>query len=220
MRADPSPKVRERAGFTIIELLIASAVIAIVLGATTALLAQSYRAYQLNQQLSERQQEIEGAVKILSYDVALAGYRGNTLTDVARTFDDPTIQVFTGGASAGEGASDRLVVRYFEDTDRLFGGTDACGSPCVVTYDVDDDGGTLLLYRQEGTSEERGIVQEVESFRVLQYITRAGQPCTFGALEEGCPAFPNDLAGLNIEIRFTNGGTWRFPVGITNAQNP
>jgi len=218
MPADLPSRARARSGFTILELLIAGAVIAIVLGATTALLARSYQAYQLNQELSERQQEIEGAVKILSYDVALAGYRGNTLADVARTFGAPTIRVFSGGATAGAG-SDRLEVRYFEDTDRLFGGDDACGSPCVVTYDVDDDNGTLLLYRQEGTSEERGIVQQVESFRVLQYISRAGQTCTFGAVEEGCPTFPENLAGLNIEIRFSDGGTWRFPVGITNTQN-
>lgn len=219
MPAETSPNPRAtRAGFTLIELLIAALVIAVVLGATSALLASSYRSYRLNQQLSERQQEIEGAVKILSYDIALAGYRGATLADMSRTFGDPTIEVGKGLATAP--GSDRLVVRYFEDEDRLFGGDEVCGSPCVVTYDVDADGDVLLLYRQEGDSDERGIVQQVESFRVVEYITRAGLSCSFVSPLPTCPPFPEDLAALNIEIRFTEGGTWRFPVGITNAQIP
>ena len=219
MRADAAAhRAQRRTGFTVIELLVASAVIAVVLGATTALLARSYQAYRLNQELSERQQEIEAAVKILSYDVALAGYRGTGAADMTRTFAAPTIQVFTGGAAAA--GSDRLVVRYYEDTDRLFDGGDSCGSPCVVTYDVDDQDGDVLLFREEGTAGVRGIVQQVQSFRVLQYIARGGQTCTFGDVEPGCPPFPEDLAALNVEIRFRDGAVWRFPIGITNPQNP
>ena len=218
---EPAPVVlRTRVGFTVIELLIAALVMSVILLATTGLLVQSNQAYRVNELASERQQEIEAAVKILSYDLALAGYRGTTSAAFGENvFTDATVEVEKGGAAAA--GSDKLIVRYFEDTDRLFGGQDTCGTPCVVTYDVDDEGGVLLLYRREGTSEERGIVQEVRSFVVRQYITRAGKRCPFvGADPEKCPPFPEDLAALNVEITFTDGGVWRFPVGVSNPQSP
>ena len=218
---EPVPVVlRSRAGFTIIELLIAALVMSVILLAATGLLVQSNQAYRVNELASERQQEIEAAVKILSYDLALAGYRGTTPAAYgANVFTDATVEVDKGGATAT--GSDKLIVRYFEDTGRLFGGQDTCGTPCIVTYDVDDEDGVLLLYRQEGTAEERGIVQEVESFIVRQYITRAGKRCPFeGADPEECPPFPEDLAALNVEITFSDGGMWRFPVGVSNPQSP
>lgn len=206
-----------RQGFTLLELLIAAAITTIVLLAVSGLLGTSTRATAAHEVASERQQEIEAAVKILSYDLALAGYRG---TDpgafAANTFSAPTIEVLKEGATAS--GNDMLIIRYFEDEARLFGGADTCGSPCIVTYDVDaGEDGQLLLYRQEGSSDERGIVQEVDSFLVRTLFRRSGTPFPLDDVT-GSVAVPDDAAALNIEITFTDGTVWRFPVGLTNPQ--
>lgn len=198
-------------GFTVVELVIASAIFAVILGTITWYFTTSNRAMALNEELSDRQQEVEAAINVLSYDLALAGYKGTTPTDIARSFGAPSLAI---EKNVGAGGSDRLIIRYFEDSDRLFGGANTCGSPCVVTYEVDSDDGENNLYRQEGTSPERGIVQRVDHFRVIQYILRDG------TLEEitSTSSAPSNLAGLNIEIAFSTGGLWRFPVGISNEQ--
>lgn len=210
------PTGREEEGFTLLELLLAATIVALILAAMGGLLATSSRATGAHEAASKRQQEIEAAVKILSYDLGLAGYRGTTPAEFAvNTFSDPTIEVLKSGATAS--GNDRLVIRYFEDTERLFGGADTCGRPCVVTYDIDSgEDGTLLLYRQEGNSEERGIVQEVDRFLVCTLFRRSGTPISLDSAPAGSVAIPEDLAALNIEITFTDGTVWRFPVGVTN----
>lgn len=200
------------AGFTLIELLVATAVFMILVGALTAYFVSSSRGYRTTETVSDRQQEVSAAVNLMAYDLQLAGYRGTTPTDLARTFTGSTVVVTK---AVGGGASDRLDVQYFEDSRHLYGADDTCGSPCTVTYGVQNDAsGQPYLYRQEGSAAARGIVQSVEHFKVLQYIRRDGSLVDAAA---GTPV-PDDLGGLNIEIAFATGGLWRFPVGVSNDQ--
>jgi len=201
----------QAAGFTVLELLIASAVFVLVVGALAAYFATSTKGMQAMESISNRQQELEAAVNVMSYDVALSGYKGTTPDDVARTFGGSTLLVEKG---VGPADSDRLRIQYFEDTSRLFGGANTCGSPCVVTYEVDEEDGRLNLYRQEGDAPERGIVQEVEHFKVIQFILRDGTQVDITSTATA----PSELAALNIEIAFSTGGLWRFPIGVSNKQ--
>lgn len=204
-------RVARRDGFTLIELLIASAVFIVVILAATGLLITSTRGYAVTEAVSDRQQEVEAAVNILEYDLKLAGYRGTTPTGLTRTFDDATLVV----DKADDTSSDRIVIRYYEDSERLFGATDSCGSPCEVVYEVDvGDDGTTYLYRQELNSDEVGLVQAVDLFKVRHYIRRGGERVT---ASEGV-SIPDDVAALNIEITFLDGSLWRFPVGLSNEQ--
>src|SRR6056297_3348734 len=94
---DAAVKSRTRSlnthGFTLIELLLASAILVLIVGALSAYLVTSARAYETTEDLSDRQQEIEAAVNVLSYDLALAGYRGTTPSQQSRTFSGPTLEV-------------------------------------------------------------------------------------------------------------------------------
>ena len=206
-------------GFTLLEFLIAATISTVLLVAIAGLLSTSSRATGAHEAATERQQEIEAAVKILSYDLSLAGYRGTRPEQFAvNSFTEPTLEIWKSGATVAR--NDRLIVRYFEDTERLFDSADTCGRPCVVTYDVDEGPeGVLLLYRQEDASEERGIVQEVDSFKVRTLFRRSGTPIPLDTASEGSVPIPSDVAALNIEIKFTDGTVWRFPVGLTNPQN-
>lgn len=200
-------------GFTIVELLVASAILVIIMGALVSFLVGSQKAYNVGEAVADRQQEIQSAVNVLSYDLSLAGYRGTTPTDAARTFSAPTLAVTKDVSGSG---SDLLQIRYYEDSGRLFGGDTTCGSPCLVSYEVGTTGGgDSYLYRREGTASVRGIVQAVEYFKVIQFIKRDG---SLVDVTSSTP-IPTDLAALNIEIVFTNGGLWRFPVGLTNEQS-
>lgn len=209
---------RSRLGFTLIELLITAAIVVIAITAVAALLAQTTTAYRVNEESSRRQQEIEAAVQILSYDLGLAGYRGTDLASLTRTFGvSSTVEVRIGEASDDE--SDLLIVRYFEDDARAYGADSACGASfCTVTYDVDFDEeiGSLVLYRiasqSGGLADVRGIVQAVDEFIVVGVLLRSGEVAPVGA------TLPESMAGLYIEITFENGGAWRFPVGIGNRQ--
>lgn len=207
----PRTPAHSQSGFTLLELLIASAVFAVIIGALTAYFSTSTRGMAAMEASSNRQQELEAAVNVMTYDVALAGYKGTTPDDVARSFGASSLRVTKGAGPAG---SDRLEISYFEDGERLFGGDDTCGSPCTVTYEVDEEDGKYNLYRQEGASPERGIVQEVEHFKVIQFILRDGTQVDV----VGTADAPDQLAALNIEIAFSTGGLWRFPVGVSNKQ--
>ncbi len=211
MRPRASATTAREGGFTLVELLIAGFIFALILSALTMYFANSTRGTRAMESLSNRQQELEAAVNVMSYDVALAGYKGTTPTEVAREFTSPSLVVTK---ATGPNGSDTLQVRYFEDTDRLFGADETCGSPCVVTYEVAEDSGTANLYRQEGTDPEKGIVQEVVHFKVIQYILRDG---TLVEVTSSTPV-PSNLAALNIEIAFATGGLWRFPIGLNNEQ--
>src|SRR5690606_32894270 len=197
------------AGFTLIEMLIAGFVFALIMGALTAYFVNSTRGNRAMETVSNRQQELEAAVNVMTYDVALAGYKGTTPDEVAREFANPSLVVTK---ASGPNNSDRLQIRYFEDSHRLFGADETCGSPCLVTYEVAEDAGTVNLYRQEGSDPEKGIVQEVEHFKVIQYILRDGSQLD---VTSATPV-PSNLAALNIEIAFATGGLWRFPVGLNN----
>lgn len=203
--------LNRQAGFTLVEMLIAGFVFALILGALTAYFVNATRGNSAMETISNRQQELEAAVNVMTYDVALAGYKGTTPTEVAREFSNPSLVVTK---ASGPNDSDRLQVRYFEDSNRLFGADETCGSPCLVTYEVAEDGGTVNLYRQEGADPERGIVQEVEHFKVIQYILRDGSQIDITSTTP----VPSNLAALNIEIAFATGGLWRFPVGLNNEQ--
>ena len=201
---------RRKQAFSLIEMLVATAIFMVILVAVVGLLVSSNRGYRATSDLSDRQQEIEAAVNVLRYDLSLAGYRGTTPDGLSRATTDPTLEVEKNHF----GDSDRLVVRYFEDPDRLFGADDSCSAPCVVAYEVgvDDDDGQTYLYRQELSSDIIGLVQAVERFRVVSYVRRGGEEIS------ATNAIPDDIAAINLEITFDDGFWWRFPVGLSNEQ--
>ncbi len=207
---------RRTAGFTLLELLIAAAILVLILAAIGGLLVGSLHGYTTNETVSNRQQDVESAVAVLSYDLSLAGYRGATSTTfAAQDFGStPTLEVVKGATASDP---DVLTIRYFEDTSRLYGATNTCTSYCQVSYEVGTDAdGTSVLYRVEGdgSGTKRGILQNLANLKVVEYIQRNG---VHVAADPGVSA-PAALGGLNIELTLADGGVWRFPIGVANPQ--
>ncbi|MDX2005677.1 MAG: hypothetical protein SFU83_10405 [Meiothermus sp.] len=72
MKLEVSSPVR-RGGFTVIELLIATAVGVIILGASISLIISNRRVYELDRLRTELNQNLRGALDLLGTDIRLAG---------------------------------------------------------------------------------------------------------------------------------------------------
>ncbi|MBS3966570.1 MAG: prepilin-type N-terminal cleavage/methylation domain-containing protein [Truepera sp.] len=197
--------MNRRSGFTLLELLIASAILIIILAALGALFASSSQAYRSNVRVTERQQEAETAIQLLIHEIGLAGYRGVGQHDADRAFSgDGRTLVITHGVS---GAPDTVQVRYFED--RFLPGER------LVTFGINAESRTI--FRREGTGEPQDIAANVVDLQVIQYIRRDG--IRVEVPREGpIPPVPGNLAALNLEITFVDGSLWRFPIGLNNPQ--
>src|SRR5690606_20232666 len=99
---------RGDAGFTVLELLIAAAVAAVVLTVAALLYSSSARAYRVNEEVSEVRQGIQAAISLLQYEIGLAGYRCTDDDALTRAFSGQPL-VATDGAS---GSADSITVRY------------------------------------------------------------------------------------------------------------
>jgi len=196
-------------GFTLVELLVAAAIMALILSALGGLFVSTSRAYRANDEVSERQQSADAAAQLLSYEVGLAGYRGSTKSDVeTREFKGSTLTIT-------KGASDKLIVRHFEDRY-------VESEEFIITFEVakDRDGFFNLYHRQQeqdkieanqDSSSKQPAIQHVQNLKVLKYIDKRG--------DEVPSIAPEDLAALKLELTFTDGLKKQVVVGINNPQN-
>lgn len=196
------------AGLTVLELLIAGAILAIVIAVLAQLFSSTTRAYALNERLTDRQQEAAAASQMLTYQVGLAGYQGTGESDFAN-------RPFPGGTFAitlGVDGNDAILVRYYED--RGYGADELEGLQEVLFY-VDPEERALMCKTGDASSEV--IARGVLKMRVVSLIMRGGQ----SAPPVPGMEVPEDVAALNVELTFSvDDGEflWRFPIGLNNRQ--
>lgn len=201
-----------RHGFTLLELLIAGAVLTLLLTALTVLFVSTRNSYQTTSDVSERSQLQEAAIQMVRYDLTLAGYRPiGEYTDAA-TFagydfathfagDTDTVEI-TNGAT-----SDSILVRYYEDIGRQFDAA-AAVVPKQIIFSVDP--GTNELRRDAGTSVT--LASGVTSLQVVRLVDDNGNDVA----ADGSVAAPGDAAGIEITISFVGGDSRNFMVGFEN----
>lgn len=194
--------MNRRSGFTLLELLIASAIMIAILSALGALFVSSSQAYRSNVRVTERQQEAEAAIQLLVHEIGLAGYRGVGQHDANRAFGgDGRTLIITHGAGM---APDTVQIRYFED--RFLPGER------LVKFGVNAERRTI--FRREGAGEPQDIVSNVIDLQVAHYIRRDGIRVEAVA----GVSIPGNLAAINLEITFADNSVWRFPIGLNNPQ--
>lgn len=200
---------RGDAGFTVLELLIAAAVAAVVLTVAALLYSSSARAYRVNEEVSEVRQGIQAAISLLQYEIGLAGYRCTDDDALTRAFSGQPL-VATDGAS---GSADSITVRYYED--RYVSGS--C-ELTEVTYFVQDGS----LYRQVTGEDAQEAVHGVVDMQVEAWLDRA-QSMFVVATDSAAlnrPLDP-DLRGVSLSLRFTDAGGRENPVIVTvGLKNP
>lgn len=193
-------------GLTLVELLVASAVLLIVLSAALSMIVAGLRVQRTAEDQSLRIQQTEAVVYLINYEVGLAGY---TRTETPQAFSDPTgdtISVRLGGT----GESDRLRIRFFEDPDFL---PASDSGERRVEYRVDPSRSALIRENMfTGAIEE--LVGGVQAMKIVAFIDRNRDTLDQAAVEAGTA----EIAGVRLTVTFDDSSEWTFLVGLYNRQ--
>jgi prepilin-type N-terminal cleavage/methylation domain-containing protein len=127
----------DRRGFTLVELLIAVAILGILFSVLITVFTSATRGYRAVDATADLQQRAEVATRLLSYEVGLAGYRGVTGNLATRTFSGPQVDVNV--------ARNEVTTAYYED--RYSGANPVLRT---VTYSIGTGDGRSALLRAEG----------------------------------------------------------------------
>jgi prepilin-type N-terminal cleavage/methylation domain-containing protein len=188
--------VRRAHGLTLVELLISIAILGSILGVLSALFLSTNRAYERNQALSEAQQTVETTTQLLSYELALAGYRGVDVTApgfTSRNFggQDPVVV---------SPDRQRITVRYYED--RFVG----CPRLTEATFAV--------------RTSAKALTRDVRTFecgeRYNPNKTSSGaQQVVLGVTK--LEVLTHSATGIQVKITFEGGSQRVIPVAFHNA---
>lgn len=196
-------------GFTLVELLVAATIMALILSALGSLFVSTNRAYRANDEVSERQQSADAAAQLLSYEIGLAGYRGSTPSNVQNSTFAATERTLSITKGASATTSDAITVRYYEDR------FNSSPVKTMVTFNAAKDGNNIFnLYRHNhAETAKQPAIQFIQNLKVLSYIRKDGS--------EGASATQATLSGLRLELTFTDGLKKQVVIGIDNPQaNP
>ena len=176
-----------RAGFTLIETLVALAVFGLLL--TSLLQAErAFRHAEADEDQMLRTQQAQAVVELLRAELTMAGYRN----------EGPDLHV------ASSPGSDRIAFRYLED--RL------AEAPAVRTVALEagvDARGTPSLYRRVGTAYRQPAVAGLAELRVVAWLDGASNAWT--------AAPPESPAAVRVHLEFAWGARTQVVVGFPNA---
>lgn len=197
--------MQQRQGLTILELLVAAAVLIVMLALLGQLFIGSRTAYQVIEDRSEERQILQTAVELLKYEVGLAGYRCTDSDAGDRVFATDPLTVDKGAA----GASDTVIVTYYED--RFVSGA-SCDGPRTVTFSISNDA-ELVREVSGGDSEPEVVARGVEHLEVTHWLNKAGSQF----VDPTRP--PNStLSGIKIGLTFESGDAQTVTIGMKNPQ--
>lgn len=204
-----------RQGFTVVELLIASLVFLVLLGALGGMLVSSTRGYEANARASEAIQDSEAVLQLLRYDIGLAGYRGLELGQSSRSFelDGPSDQSTVRIEPTANGHT--VTVRYFED--RYISGADS--GERRVTYLVNASNNSLerLEYNPiDGELDSALMVGNIESLEAVSLVDLMRVKVNIDDVPCGVVGVP--FGGIVLRVGFTDGSSWDLLIPFTNSQ--
>lgn len=178
---------RRSQGFTVIELLIASAILMVVLGGLGGIYVSSMRAYEVNRQVTTSSGQLRAAIEALTYDVSLAGY---CVDPSACSLGGTPLEVDT--LDAGGLREVLSITSRYEET-RYTGGS----ATLAVTFSVVDG----KLVRSSGGGQVT-LADGIQRLLLLGYRSRDDET----ASRQFTRPPGSLLSGIDVRVEYLQGG--------------
>lgn len=200
--------MKGRQGITILELLIAAAVLGILLAGINSILVSGVRAQRVTAQVVDRSEVRLIVRKVLDYHLRLAGYLGADPAQQVGSLCGPSIE------TSGDGST--VTVRYFED--REYGAaTPINNRECTFESAVNpitemsfSAGGGFLLQNGEP------VIEGISGFSVIGFVGAAGTDVSLvDYLNEGVLG---TIRAVTVEVEFVEGDSLIQTVPFVNRQ--
>lgn len=138
-------RVPKADGFTIIEVLVAMAIVGVVMGAIYNVFNSSNRSYHTQERVADAQQRVRTGVSYMARDIRMAGF-------------DPT-----GGGNAGVEVATATKLRFTADMNRANGIEDIDRERITYEYDAANSRLRQCLYEGSGSEAWQTLIDDVNA---------------------------------------------------------
>ena len=152
-------ELREINGFTLVELLISMSIAMVILAAVTTTFMSQSRIYNAQEQVNEMQQNVRGALDIISRELKMAGYKPNG-----------------GGFNGVTYSTTQLRVQADLNSDGAISTSSTANEQ--ITYAFDN--GNEQITRAVGSSSAQILAEHISAF-TFNYLDSAGAATTVSA---------------------------------------
>jgi len=159
MFLDGAPRPRVDSGFTLIELMVSIAIGLVVLASVATTFTSQTRAYSAQEQINQMEQNLRGALDIMTREIKMAGYRpnGGTVTGVVSyTSTSLTIQADIDGngtllaSGSGSDTANEQIVYVYDSVNKKI--TRQVGSGTAATLAENISTFTFTYYQSSGAT--------------------------------------------------------------------
>jgi len=157
MFLDGAPKSRVDSGFTLIELMVSIAIGLVVLASVATTFTSQTRAYSAQEQINQMEQNLRGALDIMTREIKMAGYRpnGGTVTGVViYSSSSLTIQADIDGngtllaSGSGSDTANEQIAYVYDSVNKKI--TRQVGSGTATTLAENISAFTFTYYQSSG----------------------------------------------------------------------
>jgi len=159
MFLDGAPKSRVDRGFTLIELMVSIAIGMVVLASVATTFTSQTRAYSAQEQINQMEQNLRGALDIMTREIKMAGYKpnGGTVTGVVSySSSSLTIQADIDGngtllaSGTGSDTANEQIAYVYDSVNKKI--TRQVGSGTAATLAENISAFTFTYYQSSGAT--------------------------------------------------------------------
>jgi type IV pilus assembly protein PilW len=152
-------KFRNRAGFTLVELMVSMGIGMVILAAVTTTFMSQTRIYNAQEQINEMQQNARGVLDILSRELKMAGYKPSG-----------------GGFNGITYSTTQLMVQADLDSNGTISTSSTANEQITYAYDTANQ----RITRAVGTGGAQVLAEHITAF-TFNYLDSAGAATTVSA---------------------------------------